>query len=153
MRCPFCGHPDTSVKDSRTMDDQTAIRRRRFCDACGSRFTTFEHVQLRDILVIKKDGSKASFDRDKLVRSIAKAVHKRSVPQEQIDRVVASITRQIETSGEQEIHSHALGEMVMDALFHLDPVAYVRFASVYREFAGIDDFINIIKNIREHPRI
>lgn len=148
MRCPFCGHNDTSVKDSRTMEDNTAIKRRRFCDACGSRFTTFEHVQLRDIMVIKKNGEKDIFDRDKLSRALGKAVHKRAIPQEQIDRVIASITRKIETSGNHEISSTELGKMVMEALFHLDPVAYIRFVSVYQEFGSINDFIHIIQRIQ-----
>jgi transcriptional repressor NrdR len=151
MRCPFCNHFDTSVKDSRTTDDNTSIRRRRLCEACGSRFTTFEHVQLRELNIVKKDGSRAPFERAKLVKSIAKAIHKRSVTQEQLERVVASIIRQIETSGETEIPSCDLGEKVMKALFHVDSVAYIRFLSVYKDFSSIDDFIDIVQNMKENP--
>ncbi|MCX7337831.1 MAG: transcriptional regulator NrdR [Alphaproteobacteria bacterium] len=149
MRCPFCGHADTSVKDSRTTDDQSSIRRRRFCGECGSRFTTFERVQLRDLLVVKKNGIRAPFDRDKLAHSITTAMHKRSLEPERVDRVVSGIVRQLETSGEPEISTHALGEMMMQALFNLDPVAYVRFASIYKEFSNVGDFVDFIKKM-EH---
>ena len=140
MRCPFCGHEDTQVKDSRPSEDNSAIRRRRFCTACGSRFTTFERVQLRELTVIKKDGGKMPFDRDKLQRSISIAVRKRPISAEQVELIVNSIQRQLETSGENEIPSKQIGEMVMDRLRKIDEVSYVRFASVYKQFKDIDTF-------------
>ncbi|MBW8309972.1 MAG: transcriptional regulator NrdR [Candidatus Paracaedibacteraceae bacterium] len=149
MRCPFCGHSDTAVKDSRNTDDQAAIRRRRFCQECGSRFTTFERIQLRDLTVIKKDGNRVPFDRDKLARSIVMAVHKRPVPAERIERVLSSIVRQLETSGEVEIPTPTIGSMVMEALINLDTVAYVRFASIYHEFNDVSDFIEFISNMKD----
>lgn len=147
MRCPFCGHHDTAVKDSRTADDQTSIRRRRFCSECGSRFTTFERIQLRDLVVIKRDGARVPFDRDKMAKSIVTALHKRPVAMERIERVVNGIVRRLETSGEPEIQTHMIGELVMQALVNLDPVAYVRFASVYKEFNAIRDFVDFIQNM------
>ena len=144
MRCPFCGHDDTQVKDSRPTEDNSAIRRRRFCPACGSRFTTFERVQLRDLVVVKKDGSKEPFDRDKIARSIAIAVRKRPVEPERVERIVSGIVRRLESLGESEIPSTVVGEMVMDALSTLDPVAYVRFASVYRNFREAKDFEDFV---------
>ncbi len=155
MRCPFCGHEDTQVKDSRPSEDNSAIRRRRFCTACGSRFTTFERVQLRELTVIKKDGGKMPFDRDKLQRSIAIAVRKRPISPEQVELIVNGIQRQLETSGESEIPSMRIGEMVMEALSGLDPVAYVRFASVYRDFREAKDFkafigsLDAVSNIKD----
>ena len=140
MRCPFCGHDDTQVKDSRPTDDNAAIRRRRFCPACGSRFTTFERVQLRELTVIKKSGKRVPFDREKLARSIHIATRKRPVDNERIERLINAIVRRLESSGESEISSDAIGEQVMDALYALDPVAYVRFASVYRNFREVKDF-------------
>ena len=140
MKCPFCGFDDTQVKDSRPSEDNCAIRRRRFCPECGSRFTTFERVQLRDLIVIKKDGSKTLFDREKLQRSISVAVRKRPITPERVDLIVNSIQRQLETSGENEIKSEQIGQMVMDNLSEIDPVAYVRFASVYRDFRKPEDF-------------
>jgi transcriptional repressor NrdR len=140
MRCPFCGHDDTQVKDSRPTDDNSAIRRRRFCPQCGSRFTTFERVQLRELTVVKKNGQRMPFDRDKLMRSILIAVRKRPVSEERVERVVNSITRRLESSGENEIPSAHIGQLVMDALASLDPVAYVRFASVYKNFREARDF-------------
>ena len=134
MRCPFCGNEDTQVKDSRPTVDNAAIRRRRYCPACGSRFTTFERVQLRELMVIKKGGQRVPFDREKLARSIQIACRKRPVDPDRIERIVNSIVRRLESSGETDIRSEAIGEMVMDALRTLDPVAYVRFASVYRNF-------------------
>ncbi|MEQ8194593.1 MAG: transcriptional regulator NrdR, partial [Rhodospirillales bacterium] len=131
MRCPFCGHDDTQVKDSRPTEDNTAIRRRRFCPACGARWTTFERVQLRELTVVKKDGDKAPFDREKLLRSLKIALRKRPVEEDRIERVVNSIQRRLETLGESEIPTKVIGEMVMDHLADLDQVAYVRFASVY----------------------
>lgn len=144
MRCPFCGHDDTQVKDSRPTEDNTAIRRRRFCPNCGARFTTFERIQLRELTVLKKSGARSPFDRDKLARSVEIAVRKRPVEPERIDRVVASIVRRLESSGESEIRSETIGEMVMDALANLDPVAYVRFASVYKNFREAKDFEDFV---------
>jgi transcriptional repressor NrdR len=147
MRCPFCSHGDTSVKDSRTTDDQACIRRRRFCGECGSRFTTFERIQLRDLIVVKKGGVRVPFDRDKLARSITSAVHKRALDPERVERLISSIVRQLETSGEHEISSQQIGEMVMQALFHLDPVAYVRFASIYHDFHDVQNFVEFIQRL------
>jgi transcriptional repressor NrdR len=144
MRCPFCGHDDTQVKDSRPTDDNSAIRRRRFCPACGSRFTTFERVQLRELVVVKKGGVKEPFDREKVMRSIQIAVRKRPVEPERVERVVNGIVRRLESLGETEIPSTVVGEMVMDALSTLDPVAYVRFASVYRNFREAKDFEDFV---------
>lgn len=144
MRCPFCGHDDTQVKDSRPTDDNSAIRRRRFCPACGSRFTTFERVQLRELVVVKRDGTKEPFDRDKLLRSISIAVRKRPVEPERVERIVNGIVRRLESLGESEIPSTVIGEMVMDALSGLDQVAYVRFASVYRNFREAKDFEDFV---------
>ena len=140
MRCPFCGHDDSQVKDSRPAEDGAAIRRRRFCGACGSRWTTFERVQIRDLMVLKSDSKKELFDRDKLVRSIRIAVRKRPVDEEQVERIVNSIQRRLETMGESEIPSSHIGELVMEALASIDQVAYVRFASVYRNFREAKDF-------------
>ena len=140
MRCPFCGHDDTQVKDSRPTEDNSAIRRRRFCPACGSRFTTFERVQLRELTVLKSSGQREPFDRDKLVRSISIAVRKRPIDPERIERIVNGIVRRLESMGESEIPSALIGEMVMDALSTLDKVAYVRFASVYKNFREAKDF-------------
>jgi|SRR5690242_70027 transcriptional repressor NrdR len=140
MRCPFCGHEDTQVKDSRPTEDQSAIRRRRSCPGCGSRWTTFERVYLRELTVVKKTGARVPFDRDKLARSIMIAVRKRPIDEQQVDRIVNSIQRRLESSGESEIPSTMIGEMVMDALASVDQVAYVRFASVYRNFREARDF-------------
>jgi transcriptional repressor NrdR len=140
MRCPFCGHDDTQVKDSRPTEDNSAIRRRRFCTACGSRFTTFERVQLRELTIVKRNGQRTPFDRDKLARSISISVRKRPVDPERVERVVNSIQRRLESSGENEISSQAVGELVMEALAALDQVAYVRYASVYRNFREAKDF-------------
>ncbi len=140
MRCPFCFNDDTQVKDSRPTEDNSAIRRRRLCVGCGSRFTTFERVQLRELTVLKKSGRRAPFDREKLTRSIQIAVRKRPVEQEQVERLINGIVRRLESSGESETSSEVIGEMVMDALANLDQVAYVRFASVYRNFHEAKDF-------------
>ena len=140
MRCPFCGDNETQVKDSRPTEDNTVIRRRRFCPSCGSRFTTFERVQLRDLTVIKKDGTRTPFEREKLARSIDIAVRKRPLEPARIERLLSGIVRRLESSGETDIPSSVIGEMVMDALASLDPVAYVRFASVYRNFREAKDF-------------
>ena len=144
MRCPFCGHNDTQVKDSRPTEDSAAIRRRRACPACGSRWTTFERVFLRELTVLKKNGQRAVFDRDKLARSIHIAVRKRPVDDEQVERIVNGIQRRLESSGESDIPTPMIGEMVMDALASLDQVAYVRFASVYRNFREAKDFEDFI---------
>ena len=140
MRCPFCGHEDTQVKDSRPTDDNSAIRRRRYCPSCGSRFTTFERVQLRELTVVKKNGQRVQFDRDKLARSIQVACRKRPVDPERTERVVNGIVRRLESMGENEIPSTVIGELVMQALASLDKVAYVRFASVYKNFRETRDF-------------
>ncbi|NQV59408.1 MAG: transcriptional repressor NrdR [Alphaproteobacteria bacterium] len=147
MRCPFCGHNDTQVKDSRPTEDNAAIRRRRFCADCGSRFTTFERVQLRDLTILKKNGQRVAFDRDKLIRSIQLATRKRPVDEERVERVVNGIQRRLESSGESEIRSEAVGELVMEALSNLDSVAYVRFASVYKNFREARDFENFVGQI------
>lgn len=151
MRCPFCGSEDTQVKDSRPVDDGSAIRRRRQCSICGARFTTFERVQLRDLLVVKKDGRRVPFDRDKLVRSIGIATRKRGIDEEQLDRIVNGIVRRIETTGEAEVPSTRIGELAMESLAQLDEVAYVRFASVYRDFATARDFEEFIRHLPDDP--
>ncbi len=147
MKCPFCGCEDTQVKDSRETDDSTAIRRRRECAECGSRFTTFERVQLRDLIVVKKNGDKVMFDRDKLARSIYLAVRKRPVSNERVEKVVTAIQRRLESSGETEIPSTKIGEYVMETLANLDHVAYIRFASVYRDFREVKDFEDFVETI------
>lgn len=144
MRCPFCSNDDTQVKDSRPTEDSSAIRRRRFCPACGSRFTTFERIQLRELLVLKKGGQRVPFDRDKLYRSVVIATRKRPVEPERVERMINGIVRRLESLGEVEIPSHVVGEMVMEGLSNLDPVAYVRFASVYRNFREARDFEEFI---------
>lgn len=147
MRCPFCGHTDTQVKDSRPTEDHAAIRRRRFCPACGARFTTFERVQLRELTVVKKTGKRAPFDRDKLVRSVQISMRKRPVDPERIERMVTSIVRRLESMGEAEIPSDVIGQMVMESLANLDQVAYVRFASVYKNFREAKDFEEFVEEI------
>ena len=144
MRCPFCGSDDTQVKDSRPTEDNSTIRRRRYCTSCGSRFTTFERVQLRELTVVKKDGDKAPFDRDKVMRSLKIALRKRPINEEKIERVVNGIQRRLETLGETEIPTKVVGEMIMDNLRDLDTIAYVRFASVYRNFRETKDFEEFI---------
>ncbi|HWA03097.1 MAG TPA: transcriptional regulator NrdR [Rhizomicrobium sp.] len=144
MRCPFCGHDDSQVKDSRPSEDNSAIRRRRHCPACGGRFTTFERVQLRELVVVKKNGRREPFDRDKLERSLSHALRKRPVEAERVDRMVTGIVRRLESLGENEIQASMIGELVMQALQSLDKVAYVRFASVYRNFRETKDFENLI---------
>jgi transcriptional repressor NrdR len=151
MRCPFCGHLETQVKDSRPTEDGAAIRRRRFCVNCGARFTTFERVQLRERTVLKKNSQRAPFDRDKLERSINIALRKRPVERERIDRIVNGIVRRLESSGEAEISPEMIGECVMDALRSLDQVAYVRFASVYRNFREVKDFEKFIGGLADEP--
>jgi transcriptional repressor NrdR len=140
MRCPTCTSLDTQVKDSRPTEDSSAIRRRRLCLACGFRFTTFERVQLRELVVIKRNGRRVPFDRDKLLRSVQIALRKRPVEPERIDEVVSKMVRELESQGESEITSETIGEMVMEHLRALDDVAYVRFASVYRNFREAKDF-------------
>jgi len=140
LRCPFCSHENSQVKDSRPSEDGASIRRRRQCEDCGARFTTFERVQLRDLTVVKSGNRRESFDRSKLERSIAIACRKRPVPPERIEKLASSIQRQVETSGESEIESSRIGGMVMDGLKALDPVAYIRFASVYKDFREARDF-------------
>ena len=148
MRCPFCGHEETQVKDSRPTEDNSSIRRRRQCPACGARFTTFERVQLRELMVIKKDNNRTVFDREKLVRSINISCRKRSVNPDKIELITNSIQRRLESSGETEIPTKVIGELVMDALKELDRVAYLRFASVYKDFQETDDFRKFIdKNL------
>ena len=149
MRCPFCSNDDTQVKDSRPTEDNTAIRRRRICDQCGSRFTTFERIQLRDLVVIKSNGQKEIFDRDKMFRSLSLALRKRTVDQDKIEKIVNAIVRKLENSGETEIKSSLIGEYIMDALSHLDQVAYVRFASVYKNFREVKDFEDFLGNLEE----
>jgi transcriptional repressor NrdR len=144
MRCPFCGSDDTLVKDSRPTEDNGAIRRRRLCDSCGQRFTTVERVQLRELTVVKSDGRRVLFDRDKLARSIRIAMRKRPIEDERIERIVNSIVRKLEASGDSEIPSKQIGELVMDTLKELDKVAYVRFASVYRNFREAKDFEDFV---------
>ncbi len=140
MRCPYCNCDDTQVKDSRPTEDNTSIRRRRICADCGGRFTTFERVQLRELTVVKKSGRKVPFDRDKLANSISLAVRKRDVDRSRIERMVSGIVRRLESSGDSEIDAGTVGTMVMEGLKGLDEVAYVRFASVYRDFTEASDF-------------
>ena len=140
MRCPFCGHEDSQVKDSRPTEDNGAIRRRRQCEACGARFTTFERIQLRELVVVKSEGRKEGFEREKLNRSVAIACRKRPIDQQRIDRLVTGIQRQLETLGDTEIPAAQIGAMVMEGLKGLDSVAYIRFASVYKDFAEAKDF-------------
>jgi transcriptional repressor NrdR len=149
LRCPFCFHPDSQVKDSRPTEDGASIRRRRQCESCGARFSTFERVQLRELTVVKKDGDRQAFDRGKLERSIAIAARKRPVTAEQIERLVSSIQRQLETSGDSEIDAARVGEMVMNGLQQIDSVAYIRFASVYKDFREAKDFENFAGSVAE----
>ena len=149
MRCPFCSHEDSQVKDSRHTEDNTAIRRRRICDQCGSRFTTFERIQLRDLVVIKSNGQKETFDRDKMFRSLSLSLRKRNVEQVKTEKIVSAIARRLENSGETEIKSNIIGEYIMEALSNLDQVAYVRFASVYKNFREVKDFEDFLDNLEE----
>jgi transcriptional repressor NrdR len=149
VRCPFCGHDDTQVKDSRPTEDSAAIRRRRFCTSCGQRFTTIERVQLRELIVLKNDGRRVPFDRDKLARSIRIALRKRPIQEERIERIVNGIVRQLEASGETDIESKQIGELVMETLKEVDAVAYVRFASVYRDFREARDFEAFLGSLGE----
>ena len=149
MRCPFWSNEDSQVKDSRPTEDNTAIRRRRICDQCGSRFTTFERIQLRDLIVLKGNGQKEVFDRDKMFRSLSLALRKRNIEQDKIEKIVNAIVRKLENSGETEIKSSLIGEYIMDALSHLDQVAYVRFASVYKNFREVKDFEDFLDNLED----
>jgi len=148
MRCPFCGDTETQVKDSRPAEDHAAIRRRRLCPACGGRFTTFERVQLRDLVVVKKNGRREDFDRDKLARSIRIAMQKRPIEPERIDQMISGIVRRLESKGETDIASDEIGQIVMEALARIDTVAYVRFASVYKNFQEADDFETFVHELR-----
>jgi len=152
MRCPFCAHDNSQVKDSRPSEDGSSIRRRRQCEDCGARFTTFERVQLRELTVVKSEDRREPFDRTKVERSVAIACRKRPVSQERIDKLVSSIQRQVETSGESEIASSAIGEMVMNGLQALDTVAYIRFASVYKDFREAKDFEDFAVTVAEAGR-
>jgi transcriptional repressor NrdR len=149
MRCPFCGANDTQVKDSRPTEDNAAIRRRRFCIKCDARFTTFERVQLRDMMVVKRNGEKEPFDRDKLLRSMKVALRKRPVDDERIEQITNSVVRQLESLGESEISAAGIGDHVMDALRKLDPVAYVRYASVYKDFRSPGDFEDFVDTLKK----
>ena len=149
MRCPFCGHEDSQVKDSRPTEDNSAIRRRRQCEGCGGRFTTFERIQLRELLVIKTEGKREPFDREKLERSLSVACRKRPVDHAQIEKLASAIQRQLETLGESEIETKRIGEFVMDGLKALDSVAYIRFASVYKDFSEAKDFEDFAGSVVE----
>ena len=144
MRCPFCGHDETQVKDSRPSEDGAAIRRRRLCPACEGRFTTFERVQLRELTILKRSGRRAPFDRDKLARSLSVALRKRPVEPERVERMISTIVRQLESMGETELPSSTIGELIMKHLKQLDDVAYVRYASVYRDFRETQDFAHFL---------
>ena len=149
MRCPYCGNDDTQVKDSRPTEDSGAIRRRRVCNGCGGRFTTFERVQLRELTVIKKSGRKVPFDREKLARSVYTALRKRTVEPDRTERMISGIVRQLESQGDVEVTSDQIGEYVMEGLKSLDDVAFVRFASVYKNFSAADDFRNFLVELAE----
>jgi transcriptional repressor NrdR len=149
MRCPFCAHDDSQVKDSRPTEDGTAIRRRRQCTSCGARFTTFERVQLREVTIIKSGDRREAFDRLKLEQSVALACRKRGIEQERIDQLISGIQRQVETAGDSEVPSARIGELVMDGLRQIDSVAYIRFASVYRDFGEAKDFEEFASTVRD----
>lgn len=149
MRCPFCGHQDTQVKDSRPSDDGASIRRRRLCPDCGARFTTYERVQLRELTVLKSTGKTEPFDRDKVMRSMKIAMRKRSVPEDQIERAVNSLVRQLEATGESEFTTKDIGEKVMETLLTLDKVGYIRYASVYKDFREAGDFSEFLGDLKE----
>ena len=149
MRCPYCTNDDTQVKDSRSTEDGSSIRRRRICSACGGRFTTFERVQLRELRVAKKSGKKVLFDRDKLAKSIDTATRKRDVDPDKLEQMISGIVRQLESKGEGDIKSDEIGKLVMEGLKHIDEVAYVRFASVYQDFQEAKDFEGFLSNMEE----
>lgn len=146
MRCPFCGAEDTAVKDSRPAEEHNAVRRRRSCNKCGGRFTTFERVQLREIIVVKRDGKRSIFEREKILKTVKLALRKRPVNDEEVEQMVSGIVRQVESGGESELGSKEIGDMVMEALKAVDPVGYVRYASVYRDFTDAGDFARFIKD-------
>ena len=148
MRCPFCGNVDTQVKDSRPAEDHVSIHRRRFCPSCGGRFTTYERVQLRDLVVVKTSGRREDFDRTKLERSIRIALQKRPIEPDRIDQMISGIVRRLESMGETDIQSTTIGEIVMESLARIDTVAYVRFASVYKNFQAADDFDKFVSELR-----
>ncbi len=150
MRCPFCGCEDTQVKDSRSAEDGSTIRRRRQCAACGGRFTTFERVQLRELVVVKSSGKRAPFEREKLMRSVNIALRKRDVDPERVEQMVSGVVRRLEAMGENEIDTQTIGELVMEGLAHLDDVAYVRYASVYKNFREARDFEQFIDRLEDH---
>jgi transcriptional repressor NrdR len=152
VRCPFCGEADSQVKDSRPTEDGNSIRRRRFCAGCGQRFTTVERVQLRELTVVKADARRVPFDRDKLARSVRIALRKRPVDDDRIERIVNGIVRQLEAGGETDVASHAIGELVMETLKAVDAVAYVRFASVYRDFREAKDFETFLDDMVDLPK-
>ncbi|MBG76732.1 MAG: transcriptional regulator NrdR [Pelagibacteraceae bacterium] len=149
MRCPFCSYENSQVKDSRATEDNTSIRRRRLCEKCGSRFTTYERIQLRDLIVIKKNNQKEVFDRDKIYRSISLALRKRITDQDKIESIVNGIVRRLENSGETEIKTSIIGQLIMDSLLNIDQVAYVRFASVYKNFREARDFEDFLGNLED----
>jgi transcriptional repressor NrdR len=151
MRCPFCGNRDTQVKDSRPAEDHVAIRRRRFCPSCAGRFTTYERVQLRDLVVIKSNGRREAFARDKLERSIRIALQKRPIENERVDQMISGVVRRLESMGETDIGSQVIGEIVMESLARIDTVAFVRFASVYKNFQEADDFDKFVAELRPPP--
>ena len=152
MKCPFCNNSETQVKDSRPTEDGAAIRRRRLCPACGSRFTSFERVQLRDLTVIKKDGKRAVFNRDKSANSVITALRKRNIETERLEKLISGIVRRLESSGEIDIPSHMIGQLVMESLSEIDQVAYVRFASVYKNFREVQDFENFLGELKDHKK-
>ncbi len=151
MRCPYCGSDDTQVKDSRPSEDNTSIRRRRVCVVCGGRFTTFERVQLRELTVLKKSGRRVPFDRDKLMRSVEVALRKRAVDPDRVERMVNGVVRQLESLGDSEVSTEQIGQLVMEGLRGLDDVAFVRFASVYRNFREAKDFEAFLGEINADP--
>ncbi len=148
MRCPFCGNLETQVKDSRPAEEHVAIRRRRFCAACSGRFTTYERVQLRDLVVVKSSGKREPFDRDKLERSVRIAMQKRPIDPERIDQMISGVVRRLESMGDVDIPSRVIGEIVMEALARIDTVGYVRFASVYKNFQAVEDFDRFVSELR-----
>lgn len=152
MRCPFCGSEETQVKDSRSAEDGASVRRRRECSACGGRFTTFERVQLRELTVVKSTGKKAPFDRDKLARSVMIATRKRNVEPDRIEQMISGVVRRLEAMGESEVPAKTIGELVMEGLAHLDDVAYVRYASVYRDFREAKDFEKFLGELDDEDR-
>ena len=153
MKCPFCNSTETQVKDSRPTEDDAAIRRRRLCSNCGARFTSFERVQLRDLTVIKKDGKRTPFNRDKLANSIIIALRKRRVDADRIEKLISGIVRRLESSGEVDIPSQMIGKLVMESLSEIDQVAYVRFASVYKNFREVKDFENFLGELKDNPKL